>query len=270
MIFEPAKIPKNDNQRVKAVLRTGALDVKATKLYDVYCFLAKEIANCPVSWTGLIDADRQFILARDGMPDEVPYEMPRNQTLCQFAMEKAKPLIIGNMAKDKRFKYHPAVTDFGVRFYAAFPVVTSDGYILGTLCVSDSKVRRLSDHKINLLIGLASKLAYQLEVQVAQRKSTAESAIIILEKLKLKFSNLLIEDAASILKFMINNVISKEEKDKVIKFGIASLNGDEVEINQEGVSLQNELNMNIGVLNRMKNVIANDDELMNLFGQIKG
>jgi hypothetical protein len=36
------------------------------------------------------------------------------------------------------------------------------------------------------------------------------------------------------------------------------------------VSLQNELNMNIGVLNRMKNVIANDDELMNLFGQIKG
>ena len=65
-------------------------------------------------------------------------------------------------------------------------------------------------------------------------------------------------------------MISKEEKDKVIKFGIASLNGDEVEINQEGVSLQNELNMNIGVLNRMKNVIANDDELMNLFGQIKG
>jgi len=69
---------------------------------------------------------------------------------------------------------------------------------------------------------------------------------------------------------MINNVISKEEKDKIIEFGIASLNGDDVEINQEGVSLQNELNMNIGVLNRMKNVIANDDELMNLFGQIKG
>ena len=94
--------------------------------------------------------------------------------------------------------------------------------------------------------------------------------MLILEKLKLKFPNLLIEDAASILKFMINNVISKEEKDKIIEFGIASLNGDDVEINQEGVSLQNELNMNIGVLNRMKNVIANDDELMNLFGQIKG
>ena len=69
---------------------------------------------------------------------------------------------------------------------------------------------------------------------------------------------------------MINNVISKEEKDKIIEFGIASLNGDDVEINQDGISLQNELNMNIGVLNRMKNVIANDDELMNLFGQIKG
>lgn len=60
MIFQPAQIPNNDKQRTEAVLRTGVLDIKATELYDVYCFIAKEITGCPVSWTGLIDADRQL------------------------------------------------------------------------------------------------------------------------------------------------------------------------------------------------------------------
>ena len=38
MIFQPAQIPNNDKQRTEAVLRTGVLDIKATELYDVYCF----------------------------------------------------------------------------------------------------------------------------------------------------------------------------------------------------------------------------------------
>ena len=163
MNFKPANIPVNDAQRVKAVKRTGVLDESKTELYDIYCFLAKEITGCPVSWTGVIDNEKQVVLARDGFPDEVPMEMPREQTLCQFAIEKTEPLIINDMTIDYRFKNHPAVIEFGVKFYAAFPVTTSDGYTLGTLCVSDKRVRRLSKNKIFLLKGLASKLSYQLE-----------------------------------------------------------------------------------------------------------
>ena len=180
MNFKPAHIPSNDSQRVKAVQRSGVTEDIDSNLYEIYCFLAKEITGCPVSWTGVIDSDKQVILARDGFSDDVPNQMPRNQTLCQFALEKKQPLIINNMVKDARFQYHPAVTDFGVKFYAAFPIVTSDGYTLGTLCVSDNKVRKLTKHKISLLMGLATKLAYQLEVQVSQRKGTAESTIHIL------------------------------------------------------------------------------------------
>ena len=127
------------------------------ELYEIYCFLAKEITGCPVSWTGVIDNEKQFVLARDGFPDEVPMEMPREQTLCQFAIEKTEPLIINDMTIDYRFKNHPAVVDFGVKFYAAFPVTTSDGYTLGTLCVSDNRVRRLTKNKIKLLKGLSDK-----------------------------------------------------------------------------------------------------------------
>src|SRR5210317_98507 len=268
MNFKPANIPDNDQKRVKAVLRTGVLDTSSTELYEIYCFLAKEITGCPVSWTGVIDSERQFMLARDGFPDDVPMEMPRNQTLCQFALEKTKPLLINDMTKEKRFMFHPAVKDFGVKFYAAFPIVTSDGYILGTLCVSDNRVRRISAYKINLLTELAAKLAYQLEVQVNQRKSTAESSIEIMSKLKLNFLEISLENAVVILKFFINDVISSEEKQKMLDLGVAIKNKNNFEVSKFGRKVLDELNLNIGTLKRIKNLSNNDDELMNLLGQI--
>ena len=268
MNFKPANIPSNDDKRVKAVQRTGVLDTNSTELYEIYCFLAKEITGCPVSWTGVIDSERQFMLARDGFPEDVPMEMPRNQTLCQFALEKTKPLLINDMTKDKRFMFHPAVQDFGVKFYAAFPIVTSDGYILGTLCVSDNKVRRLSSHKIKLLSDLAAKLAYQLEVQVNQRKSTAETAIDIMSKLKSNFPDISFDDAITILKFLINNIITSEEKQKIIDLGIAIKKENNIEISKYGRKIQDELNLNIGILKRMKNLSNDDDELMNMLDQI--
>ena len=245
------------------------LDTNSTELYDVYCLLAKEITGCPVSWTGVIDADRQFVLARDGFPDEVPIEMPRKQTLCQFALEKTNPLIINDMTKDKRFMLHPAVTEIGVKFYAAFPIITSDGYILGTLCVSDNRVRKLSKHKIDLLISLAQKLAYQLEVQVAQRKSTAETAINIMHKLMSNFADISLHNAISILKFLINDVITSEEKKLIIKLGIGENNEGDIYISKYGIKLQEQLNMNIGTLKRIKNLSSDEDELMAMLNKIE-
>ena len=269
MTFKPANIPTNDSKRVQAVVRTGVLDTNSTELYDVYCLLAKEITGCPVSWTGVIDADRQFVLARDGFPDEVPIEMPRKQTLCQFALEKTNPLIINDMTKDKRFMLHPAVTEIGVKFYAAFPIITSDGYILGTLCVSDNRVRKLSKHKIDLLISLAQKLAYQLEVQVAQRKSTAETTINIMHKLMSNFADISLHNAISILKFLINDVITSEEKKIIIKLGIGENNEGDIYISKYGIKLQEQLNMNIGTLKRIKNLSEDEDELMDMLNKIE-
>ena len=270
MNFKPANIPVNDAQRVKAVKRTGVLDESKTELYDIYCFLAKEITGCPASWTGVIDDNKQSVLARDGFPDDIPMEMPREQTLCQFAIENTEPLIINNMTIDHRFRYHRAVVDFGVKFYAAFPVTTTDGYILGTLCVSDKRVRRLSKNKIFLLKGLASKLSYQLEVQVAQRKGTAESVINVLSKLIENLNNLQIEQAISILKFMINQQISKEDEELLIKFGIVKRIQGNLELSSKGKNLKSELNLNIGTLKRIKNLSSDDEQLMNMLDQIKG
>ena len=59
-IFLPAKLPSNESRRLEAVRRTGELDVDNKDLFIVFNELAKQISNMPVSYTGLMDEDRQF------------------------------------------------------------------------------------------------------------------------------------------------------------------------------------------------------------------
>jgi hypothetical protein len=106
-------------------------------------------------------------------------------------------------------------------------------------------------------------------VQVAQRQNTAESVITVLEKLIFKFPDLSVSDGVSLLKFMINNIITIEEKEKILKIGIADSIDGNIILNKSGRILQEELNLNIGTLKRMKNVMSDENELMNLFQKIK-
>ena len=85
-IFLPAKLPSNESRRLEAVRRTGELDVDNKDLFIVFNELAKQISNMPVSYTGLMDQNRQF-LCHIGMPDDIPDSIPRESAFCQFALE---------------------------------------------------------------------------------------------------------------------------------------------------------------------------------------
>ena len=269
MEFKPASIIENESNRLKAVERTGAMYNEAHDLYEIYCYLAKEITSCPVSWTGLIDDKFQYCLASSGLPEDMSKEIPREQTFCQFALNSKQPLIISDMSKDNRFKFHPTVKEKLVKFYAGFPIFTNDGYVLGTLCVSDSRVRRLTNNKINVLKKLAEKLAYQLEIQHNFQSKNAETLLEVLEKITSKFSSISTENVKIILKYFSNQIIDKKYYKFLISNKICFIENGTLKITKLGNDLKNNLSLNIGILKRMNNLSANDAALDKLFMQIK-
>ena len=137
------------------------------EIYNVYCHLSRQITKCP-DWANVIDKNRQYNFVLDGknINDERKEELrshPRVLTFCQYALNSPNPIIANDLTKNKIFKNHPSVLKKdGPRFYAAFPIVNSEGYILGSLCVRDYRVRRLSKNIIMLMKGLAKKLSHQL------------------------------------------------------------------------------------------------------------
>ena len=267
--YVPAKIATNENHRLEAVRRTGAMYLDKDELYDIYCYLAKEITGCPVSWTGLIDSENQYCLASDGFPKDTSKKIPRKQTFCQYALDKTEPLIIQNMKTDLTFKNHPLVKEGIVKFYAAFPIVTSDGYTLGTLCVSSDKEVELTENQIKLLKSLSRKLVYQLEIQENFRNNSAENLIQIVDKISQHIENLNIINLKTILKFFSDQTINDTEKNYLSKIRVIKQSTKEFVITDFGNKLKSELSLNKGILKRVKNFSNNENDLDNLFSEIR-
>ena len=267
--YLPAPITKNENQRLEAVKRTGAMYLDQDELYDVYCYLAKEITGCPVSWTGLIDSENQYCLASDGFPEDSSKKIPRKQTFCQYALDKTEPLIIQNMKTDLTFKNHPLVKEGIVKFYAAFPIVTSDGYTLGTLCVSSDKAVELTKNQIKSLKSLSRKMAYQLEIQENFRNKSAENLIQIINKISQYVENLEINNLKTILKFFSDQTIDDLEKNYLLNIKVIKKSAEKFEISDFGNKLKSELSLDKGILKRVKNLSNNENDLDNLFSEIR-
>ena len=267
--YLPAPIIKNENQRLEAVKRTGAMYLDQDELYDVYCYLAKEITGCPVSWTGLIDSENQYCLASDGFPEDSSKKIPRKQTFCQYALDKTEPFIIQNMKTNLTFKNHPLVKEGIVKFYAAFPIVTSDGYTLGTLCVSSDKAVELTKNQIKSLKSLSRKMAYQLEIQENFRNKSAENLIQIINKISQYVENLEINNLKTILKFFSDQTIDNLEKKYLLNIKVIKKSDEKFEISDFGNKLKSELSLDKGILKRVKNLSNNENDLDNLFSEIR-
>ena len=267
--YLPAPITKNENQRLEAVKRTGAMYLDQDELDDVYCYLAKEITGCPVSWTGLIDSENQYCLASDGFPEDSSKKIPRKQTFCQYALDKTEPLIIQNMKTDLTFKNHPLVKEGIVKFYAAFPIVTSDGYTLGTLCVSSDKAVELTKNQIKSLKSLSRKMAYQLEIQENFRNKSAENLIQIINKISQYVENLEINNLKTILKFFSDQTIDDLEKKYLLNIKVIKKSDEKFEISDFGNKLKSELLLEKCILKRVKNLSNNENDLDNLFSEIR-
>ncbi len=66
--------------------------------------------------------------------------------LCASAYYADGPYMVNDAATDPRTLEHPLVRgELGVRFYAAAPIVTTDGYQLGTVTALDTEPRELTE-----------------------------------------------------------------------------------------------------------------------------
>ncbi len=269
--FSPAAIPSNEVRRLEAVRKTGVMDVANEELFLIYTELAKEISNMPVSYTGLIDEERQYMLCHVGLSKDRPDSAPRERTFCQFALNSTDPILVEDCSKDDRFKNHPVVTgDPYVKFYGGFPLVTQGGLILGTLCVVDTELgKKLDNNQITLIQKLAARLAHQLETQGDQREITASRAIDMLKVVDKKHPNMTIKDTIDFLTIIEGRPINEAGKQNLIKYDLLDASGV---MTKRARELQSELDLDQGIFKRISiskdQAEANLDNMLSELGDI--
>lgn len=167
------RIDPREDARLHELARYG-LSPEPEKDFDDIAAMAAEICAVPVALVSIVEADRQFFKARIGL--EV-CETAREISFCQFALRDDGPFIVPDARLDPRFADNPLVTgEPFIRFYAGFPLVTSSGHALGTLCVIDRKPRALDPQQVRMLRILARQAMTQIELGKALEKSRAAHA----------------------------------------------------------------------------------------------
>ena len=171
-------IPTDEFNRLDALKEHSILDTLPEKEYDEITFLASQICGTPISLISLIDEKRQWFKSHYGTDAT---QTPREIAFCAHAInDKDNIFIVEDSRKDVRFHDNPLVTgDPGVIFYAGVPLVTSEGYALGVLCVNDHVPRKLDQFQIKALEVLSNQVGRLFELRRKTRK--LESSIYHLE-----------------------------------------------------------------------------------------
>lgn len=156
-------IPKNESRRLKVLWQYDVLDTVPEEVFDDLTDLAAHICEAPIALISLIDEDRQWFKSKIGTSLA---ETSRDISFCAHAIMHESLFIIPDASKDPRFRNNPLVIGpQKIRFYAGAPLITPDGYPLGTLCVLDNKPRELRPEQQQALRVLAHHVVSQLELR---------------------------------------------------------------------------------------------------------
>jgi signal transduction histidine kinase/DNA-binding response OmpR family regulator len=175
----PPELPENEEQRLEALRRYGILDTLPEQAYDDLTYLAAQICDTPIALVSLVDEDRQWFKSSIGMGVD---ETPRDISFCGHTIHGGEFFEVANVLADKRFRDNPLVTGPpGIQYYAGAPLITPDGFAIGTLCVIARTPRTMNEDQRSSLMALSRRVVAELELrrsvrELEESKREAEAA----------------------------------------------------------------------------------------------
>lgn len=148
-------IPENEETRLKKIKEYKILDTALEGPFNHVATIAADMFKAPIALVSLVDKYRVWYKAQVGM--EGIKEVPRGESLCSLAILNDEVTVFKNALEEPCLLANPLVAgEFGLRFYAAAPLKTPDGFNIGSVCIVDTEPREFSVADQRVLEHLAS------------------------------------------------------------------------------------------------------------------
>lgn len=186
--------PTLDPARLEALQQLGILSDEGSTPLDHLTAAAKEALKVPIALLTLIDAERQFFKCQVGLPEPwaTSRQTPFTHSFCRHVVDLGEPLVIEDAREHPILRTNLAIKDLKVIAYAGVPLITTDGFALGTFSVIDHQPRRWTQREIEILQAFAVGVMASLELH-----SDKQSAIAMTKEL---------EESRSLLQQVTENV----------------------------------------------------------------
>jgi phosphoserine phosphatase RsbU/P len=183
----PAVPPQvHDPVRLAAVRRTELLDTGPEEAFDRLTRLAATLLGTPYAFVTVVDDTRSFWKSSVvvGAAESTHRQNPVEESFCQYVIGTGRELIVADVAADSRARGNPSIDLMGVAAWAAFPIRSPDGLVLGTFCVVDTVPRDWTPHDLEVLETVSYAAAGEIALRVAAteakeatRRATSANAL---------------------------------------------------------------------------------------------
>lgn len=157
-------LKKSESKRLAALELLRKEDKARDAALTDYACLACEVMGVEGCFITVFDDDYQYIKYVKNVPLE-HFKVPIEKTMCQYSRDSGQTVVCPDTRLDNRFSHQPLVKNGDILFYASAPMMTKEGMVLGTLCVSSASIFSPTEQQIESFNRVAELSAVYLEAR---------------------------------------------------------------------------------------------------------
>lgn len=149
---------EREGARLAAIEYLSAVRPEVDEVLQELVDDARSIFKTELCMVNLITAYVQYFRAWSGeLPEDLAEarQNPREHSMCRYVVEAEKPLVVPDFLATEEFNDQYFCMNYGVRFYAGAPLTTSDGHVLGSLCLVNTRPVKFGEEQMTLLGAFA-------------------------------------------------------------------------------------------------------------------
>ena len=165
-------IPPNEEDRLQNLNKYKILYTKSEPIFDQLAAITVTMLNTPIAMINFVA--RHKVWTKANQIGEAGLEIDRQSCLCSLTILNERVTVFEDITKELYLISNPLLAgEFDLKFYAAAPIVTKEGFNIGSVCIMDRIARTFSMSEQKKLAWVASMVSVEMHKRIDSRHEFA-------------------------------------------------------------------------------------------------
>lgn len=163
--LRPGAGDQPDVERLQEIVDLGLLSGEADPVLQETAREAATRLGLPISTVTVVLDEAQFFAAQHGVEGWMAESRgtPVEWSFCAHAVASRAPFVVEDATRHPAVRHMPIVPNDDVICYAGFPLISSRGHALGTLCVIGHEPHHFTQEELDILRSLTDRAVARIE-----------------------------------------------------------------------------------------------------------